>query len=131
MWSDARILKYMIGDQVAVGLVGGALAGIFAGEGAGFSLLAACLWLALNFTALAWLMGALTSGQRFSKLFIFTLACAKIPASYSILYWLFTREYLEPMWLTVGIITFPAVLVFRGIKGRPASKRTGIQPEGD
>lgn len=105
----------VVRDFVVLGAAGGAIASVIFGLGYGFSFLAACLWLALNFTALAWLLGALASSERPSRLFILALACAKIPASYLILFWLYRAEYLEPLGLSAGLAVLPVVLLFRGL----------------
>ena len=117
----AAVVLLIMRDLVFLGLGGGIIVGILAEEPAGFSLAAACLWLALNFAALSWLICALVTPQRVSRLFIFGLACAKIPASYLILYWLCRAEYLAPVWLAVGFASLPVVLLYRGIVSRPVA----------
>ena len=64
---------------------------------------------------LAWLLGAATGPTRAPRWFVFALACAKIPASYLILFWLFGLDYLDPMGLATGLAMLPAVLLFRGL----------------
>ncbi|MCH7471472.1 hypothetical protein IIA79_00770 [bacterium] len=122
MRRQPAVLERMVMDFAVVGVVGGLGLGIWRGEEFGFSFLAACLWLALNFTALTWLLTAYTSPRRPSGLFIFALACAKIPASYLILFWLYRVEYLEVVGLTVGLVMLPMVLLFRGLISRFAPK---------
>jgi hypothetical protein len=112
----------VVTDFVIVAAAGGVVGAVLLGEGFGFSVAAACLWLALNFSALAWLLAAATSPKRASRLFLFTLACAKIPASYFILYWLYRMEYLEPVGLTIGLSSLPVVILFRGLRWRPEKK---------
>jgi len=85
------------------------------GAKAGWSFTAGGLWMALNFLLLSWLLEAVIQGKRTSKLFIFAMACAKIPASYFVLYRLYTVGYLDAIGLTAGLVLLPAVLVFRGL----------------
>jgi len=119
--SVGRFVWLVMRDQALLALGGGIIVGIFAGETAGFSLAAAGIWLALNFAALSWLISAVITPQRVSRLFIFGLACAKIPASYLILYWLCRAEYFAPTWLAVGFASLPVVLLYRGILSRPVA----------
>ena len=115
----ARVPDLIIRDLIIIGLLGGIIAAVWGGEISGWSFLAACLWLALNFSLLAWLLSGFFSGQRPSCLFIFIVVCAKIPASYFLLYWLYRADYLDALGLTAGILVLPVVLVFRGLTGRP------------
>jgi hypothetical protein len=120
----ARVPDLIIRDLVLVGFAGGVIAALIGGEIAGWSFMAACLWLALNFSLLAWLLGGFFGGQRPSCLFIIILVCAKIPASYFLLYWLYRADYLDVLGLTAGILVLPVVLVFRGLTGRPRDQVT-------
>ena len=113
----------VVRDFIVLGVAGGVLGSVLFGMGIGFSFLAACLWLALNFTALAWLLGAAVSGERHPRWFILALVCAKIPASYLILYWLYRAEYLEPLGLSAGLAALPVVLLFRALVTQVGSPR--------
>jgi hypothetical protein len=114
----------VIRDLVLIGLLGALPAGLWRGESTGWSFLAACLWVALNFSLLAWLLNAAFSGRRPSCLFVITLVCAKIPASYFLLYWLYRADYLDALGLTAGILVLPVVLLYRGLAGRPREQAT-------
>ena len=94
------------------GVAGGLVFGIARSEAAGVGFLSACLWLALNTVLLARLLEAVTVGKRPGLAWL--LACAKIPLSYLILYWLFQVDYLDAWGLTAGILTLPVVLGWRG-----------------
>lgn len=114
--------RLLVRDYALLGLAG-ALIGSLAGyEALAFSFGAGCLWLALNTILLSWLMGAFLRLEGRSRTFIFALSCAKIPAAYLLLYWLFTRDYLEPMGLAAGLITLPVVIVVRGLSARPRAE---------
>jgi hypothetical protein len=118
LWLYAR-------DCLLLGLAGGLGlgVGVSGAQGASVGLLAglaffvACAWLALNFSALALLLLAITATERPSRWFIFALACAKLPLSYLLLFWLFTGGAFAPGYLVAGIACLPAVLVFRGVAG--------------
>lgn len=88
---------------------------IYPGQGQAFSLLAGGIWVCINFYLLAMLTASILSGKGQGKLFIFMLACAKIPASYYLLFWLCRVHYMEPVGLTAGISLLPVVLLFRGL----------------
>jgi hypothetical protein len=121
-------------DFAALATGGGALSALIWGSGIGFSFAAASLWLALNFCLLAWLLGAIATRGRTSRLFIAAVACAKIPLSYLILYWLFRLDYMEPVGLSAGLASLPAVLLFRGLllrgAGGPARSRSEEKRQG-
>ena len=121
------LLIAAVRDFIIIGITGGVLSGGIWGESFGISVLCGCLWLALNFSALAWLLSAISGPRPVSKLFLFILACAKIPASYLLLYGLYAVEYLDKTGLTVGVATLPVVLLFRGLKTQPDS---AMQEEG-
>ncbi len=115
---------------VACAIIGVAMA-VYPGEGQAFSLVAGCIWASLNFYLLALLVVSLAARNRGNRLFIFVLACAKIPASYYLLYWLFRTEYLEPVGLTAGITLLPVVLLFRGLlQARNAGTAENVREEG-
>ncbi len=116
----------VVRDFAVLGAGGGLLGAILFGLGPGCSFLAGCLWLALNFTALSWLLGAVLSGQRHTRWFLLALACAKIPASYLILFWLFRAEYLEPLGLSAGLLALPVVLLFRGLVTQVGTPRKSV-----
>lgn len=125
--AGTHILERIVSDFAALALIGGALLCIPFGMGFGFSFCAANLWLGLNFAALAWLLGAATGPQHAPRWFVFALACAKIPVSYLILFWLFGLDYLAPMGLATGLAMLPAVLVFRGLSGwRETESKRGL-----
>ena len=134
MLERTSILERIVLDFAALAFTGGALCCIFFGLGFGFAFCAANLWLGLNFALLAWLLGAATGPQPAPRWFVFALACAKIPVSYLILFWLFGLDYLDPMGLATGLAMLPAVLVFRGLanwreteskRGAPGDARQG------
>jgi hypothetical protein len=84
--------------------------------GAAVSFAAGTVWGALNFAVLGWLVVLVAAGTKGRKLFIFALACAKIPALYLVLYLLYRWEQLSSLWLTAGLVAMPAVLVATGLK---------------
>ena len=93
-----------------------------AGLSAGIAYAVACAWLALNFSALALLLLAITARKKASRWFIFALACAKLPASYLLLFWLYTGGVFAPVYLTAGVASLPAVLVWRGLADARAGR---------
>lgn len=109
------IVDRVVRDLVLLGLAGGLVAGLWRGEQVGWSFLAGCLWMALSFILLGWLLGGFLGSSRPSFLFIFILACAKIPAAYLLLYWLYRADYSDALGLTAGLLVFPLVLVYRGL----------------
>lgn len=118
------VTDYIVRDMLLLGVAGGIVAGIWRGETTGWSFLAACLWMALNFGLLSWLLSGFMAGRRPSCLFIFIMACAKIPAAYFLLYWLYRVDYLNALGLTAGLLVFPLVLVYRGLaRGRQGKAR--------
>jgi hypothetical protein len=119
--ATAPFLLLLVRDQCIAGLAGALLLLILKGEGAAYGFLAACLWLALNSILLGWFIGALTAPNSPNKLLVFILACAKIPAAYLLLLWLFSLSYLEPFGLAAGLTTLPLVLLFRGLASRRAA----------
>ena len=102
-------------DMVVWGVAGGLLTWPFFGEGQAFSVTCGLLWMALNFSLLGWLLESLLGRRESSRVFNFSLACAKIPASYFILYWLYSSEYFEPVGLSAGLAALPAVLLVRAL----------------
>lgn len=117
-YAQTNIAERVVLDFAVLGFGGGILILPFFGNAIAFSFCAGCLWLGLNFAALAWLLGALSGPRKASRWFIFAVACAKIPLSYLILFWLFRLDFLEPVGLVAGLATLPAVLIFRGLAGR-------------
>jgi hypothetical protein len=101
-------MTLVVHDLLLIGLAGGIAGGWWRGEDVGWSFLAACLWLSLNFTG----------SKRAPALFIFVVACAKIPASYFLLYRLYTADYLDVVGLTAGLLVLPVVLLYRGMPRR-------------
>ena len=120
-------MTLIVRDLLLVGLMGGFAATWWRGAAGGWSFLLACLWLALNFTLLAWLFESFTGQRRASLLFIFVVACAKIPASYFLLFRLYTADYLDAVGLTAGLLVLPVVLLYRGI---PRRTREQVSEEG-
>lgn len=114
----------VVRDLVIIGLAGGLAGGLWRTETFGWSVLAACLWLALNFSLLAWLLGGYGAENRPPCLFVIIVACAKIPASYFLLYWLYRADYLDAWGLTAGMLVLPVVLLVRGLTGRPREQST-------
>lgn len=88
---------------------------LWPGEGPALALATGACWACLNFYLLALLIVSVSGPREGRRLFIFALACAKIPASYYLLYWLYQVDYLEPVGLTAGISLVPVVLLFRGL----------------
>lgn len=128
MKPGAHILERIVSDFAVTGLIGGALCCIPFGLGFGFAFAAGNLWLGLNFALLAWLLGAATGPGRAPRWFIFALACAKIPVSYLILFWLFGLDYLNPMGLASGLAMLPAVLLFRGLADWRVNESKRVAP---
>jgi hypothetical protein len=112
---QTHIAERIVLDFAVLAFSGGILSLPFFGQGIAFSFCAGCLWLGLNFAALAWLLSAVAGPLKASRWFIFAVACAKIPLSYLILFWLYRLDYLEPVGLTAGLAMLPAVLIFRGL----------------
>lgn len=110
---DCLLLGLAGGTGFGVGL--GLAQGASIGLSAGASYCAACAWLAFNFSALALLLLAISAPERPSRWFIFALACAKLPASYLLLFWLFTGGVFMPVYLVAGMVSLPVVLVVRGM----------------
>jgi len=108
-------IRLVVRDSLVAGALIAVAMTLFPGEGQAFSFFAGCAWAVLNFTLLALLLVSLSSRKKANRLFTFVLACAKIPASYYLLYWLYRAEYLEPVSLTAGITLLPVVLLFRGL----------------
>lgn len=84
----------------------------------GVSYLCACLWLALNTILLSRMLEAVTLGGPRGAGLALLLACAKIPFSYAILFWLYQAEFLDDWGLTAGVLSLPVVLLARGIAMR-------------
>jgi hypothetical protein len=103
-------------DFAVLGLAGGVLAIPLFGEGIAWSFAAGCLWLGLNFALLGLLVRQLGPGVRPNRLFKLSIACAKLPAAYLLLLWLFSREFMETLGLVAALVTLPGVLVFRGLR---------------
>jgi len=114
-------------DLVVVSAVGGIITWPWLGAGIGWSFAAGCLWTALNLLLLSWLLEAIVQRAKVSKLFILVMACAKIPASYFVLFRLYTVGYLDVTGLTAGIVILPVTLIFRGLRHGP---REQIAEEG-
>jgi hypothetical protein len=115
--------------NVLIGLIAAVTLGFVFGSEFGFSLFCACLWGALNIMLLAWLLSAVKPAQspaeRPPRWFIFILVCAKIPASYFILFWIFTRDYLSPAGLAAGLTTLPVVLFIYGLRSAKSNNEEG------
>lgn len=123
--------RLVVRDSLVAGAVIAVAMVIFPGEGQAFSFFSGCAWAVLNFVLLAWLVVSLSAPKRVNRLFTFMLACAKIPASYYLLYWLYRAEYLEPVSLTAGIALLPVVLLFRGLQfAREAGSAKKVSEEG-
>ena len=106
-------------------MVGAIVMGFARSEPAGAGFLCACLWLALNTLLLSRLLETITVGKQPGTALL--LACAKLPLSYLILYWLFQVDYLDSLGLTVGILTLPVVL---GLRGSTHWRRHHVNEEG-
>ncbi|MBN2082056.1 hypothetical protein JW859_07595 [bacterium] len=119
-----RLADLIVRDLLIIGVAGAPLAWLWRGETGGWSFLAGSIWLALNFTLLAWLLAGFSSGKRPSCLFIIALACAKIPASYFLLFWMYKVDYLDDWCLTAGMLVLPLVLVYQGLASRPQRQVT-------
>lgn len=107
--------RLLIRDYILLGLAGGLVLGLWRGEGWGAGFAAACFWLGLNTAILTWLLGALLAPGKPQRLFVFLIACAKIPAAYLLLFWLFSRDFLEPIGLAAGVATLPVVILAQGL----------------
>jgi hypothetical protein len=118
-------------DLLLFGLAGGTvLELVWRLEGASFA--CGCLWVGSNFLLLSWLLEVIAASRRHSRLFIFLLACAKILASYFVLYWLYQVDYLRPVGLTAGLTALPVVLVWRALamraRGEGGADRSATSP---
>ena len=121
----------VIRDLIVIGLAGGLLAVPVFGLRQGLSFCLGCFWVALNFFLLAWLLSLILSPRRVSRLFILLIACAKIPASYVLLWWFYQIDYLEPVGVTVGLAVLPVVLLYRGLAiARAAATPENMRKEG-
>lgn len=115
----ADFTELVVRDLALLAITGGALGWVLFGSRHALSFSCGCLWAALNFGLLSWLIdAAVGEARRHSQLFIFLLACAKIPASYFVLYWLYSVDYLEPVGLSIGLAALPLALVFRALAMR-------------
>ena len=113
-----RPLAFAVDSARDIGLLGlgGALVALAAADEAlAFSLLCGALWAAANLLALSWLLYLVVQGKRSRRLFIFPIACAKLPASYFLLWWLIRVDYTEPLGVAIGICLMPPVLLARGL----------------
>ena len=118
-------------DVVIVAAAGGLVGLVFSGLPLAFSIICGALWMAANFLVLAWLLQLAYSGKQVPRLFIFPVVCAKLPASYFLLWWLIRADYLEPLGTAIGICILPPVLVFRGLSlFRTYDTRQGTTEEG-
>jgi hypothetical protein len=117
----ARFCQHLIRDYALLAVVAGLGFGFWRGEAFGASVAAGCLWLALNMALLGWVMGAVLQPAGSSRLLVFALACAKIPAAYLLLYWLFSLDCLEPMGLAAGLAMLPVAIVFSGLRNLAAT----------
>ena len=77
----ARLVRLVVRDILAAGALIAVAMLVWPGEGQAFAFAAGSIWAALNFYLLALLVVSLSSQNRPGRLFIFVLACAKIPAS--------------------------------------------------
>jgi len=109
----------IVRDLAILGLGGGLVAGIYFGEAAACSFLLACLWAAANIALLALFVSTIFAQKSPTRLLVFILVCAKIPASYLILYWLLSAEFTDQRGLVAGLVAFPIVLIVRGLRDRP------------
>ncbi len=78
-----------------------------------FSYAVGSAWMMLNFVVLAGLLRLITALPSLSKLFIFTLICAKIAVVFIALYWLFQIRELRPLGLVAGITTLLVVILLK------------------
>ena len=127
--SAANAARAIVRAILLLGLVMGLVLGLVFGSELGFSLFAGALWGALNFALLSWLLSLLRpandAASRPPRWFIFVLVCAKIPASYFILFWIFTRDYLSPAGLAAGLTTLPVVLFVYGLHSARRNNEEG------
>lgn len=73
------------------------------------------VWMMLNFWALAYALGLLTTYEVRNRLFIFAVVYAKIGLIYLILYWLFRVKWFDHLGLVVGISTLLMVILFKAL----------------
>lgn len=118
MLSTAMTLR-TVRDLALLGLGGAIIAGIWLGEATGSSFLLACLWAASNLAVLSLFISTIIAQKSPAGLLVFILVCAKIPASYLILYWLLSADFTDMTGLVAGLVAFPAVLIVRGLLDRP------------
>lgn len=119
---STEITMRIVRDLALLGLAGGLVTGVYLGEATGSSFLLACLWAASNMALLTLFVSMLVSQKRQSKLLVFILVCAKIPASYLILLWLLSADFTDMTGLVAGLVAFPVVLIARGLLDRPADQ---------
>lgn len=118
-------------DTAFAGLAAGIIALVFTSEGLALSVVCGSFWMATNFLALGLLLILVLTGKQVPRLFIFPVACAKLPASYFLLWWLIRADYLEPLGVAIGICLMPPVLVVRGLAlFRQYDTRQSISEEG-
>ena len=103
------------GDTALAGIAAGLITLVFSSEGLALSVLCGAVWMATNFLALGWLLILALSRKQGPRLFIFPVACAKLPASYFLLWCLIRADYIEPLGVAIGICLLPPVLVVRGL----------------
>jgi hypothetical protein len=118
MLSSAMTLR-TVRDLALLGLAGALIGGIWLGEASGTSFLLACLWAASNLALLSLFISTMIAQKTPARLLVFILVCAKIPASYLILYWLLSADFTDMTGLVAGLVAFPAVLIVRGLLDRP------------
>jgi hypothetical protein len=69
------------------------------------------------------LLEAITMGGERGAGIGLLLACAKIPLSYAILFWLYQVRFLDKQGLTAGVLSLPVILLVRGIAVRRRQER--------
>ncbi len=119
---STKLTMRVVRDLALLGLIGGISLSFAWSEAAGSSFLLACLWAASNLALLSLFISSLIAQKSPGKLLVFILVCAKIPASYLILYWLLAADFTDVNGLVAGLVAFPVVLIVRGLLDRPTDQ---------
>lgn len=115
MEKPKEFVRHVVLDMSVLALISGVVGWLAVDWQSGISVAIGCIWVATNFLLLSWLIGMVVALKQAPKLFIFLVACAKLPASYFLLWWLYQITHFEPLGITIGICLLPPVLLARGL----------------